>query len=310
MKVFSGRSNRPLAGEIAGHLGISLGDVTIRQFSDGEIWVKFEENIRGEDVFLIQSTHAPAENIIELILMIDAAVRASARRVTAVIPYYGYGRQDRKDQPRVPISARVMMDLIGSVGAGRVLTMDMHSPQIQGFTEIPFDHLYARQVIFERLRQYDLSEETTVILAPDVGGAAMAQSFAKNLGVGFALGDKRRTAPNRAKVVHLIGDLKDKHVIIIDDMIDTGGTIVDAGNAAKESGAARVTAFATHGLFSGNASENLMDSDVDRVIVSDTVYIPPERRFDKLEILSVATLFANAIRCIYEGESLSALFEF
>jgi len=310
MKIFSGRSNLPLAEEIVEHLDASLGKVRIRQFSDGELWIKFEENIRGEDVFLVQSTHAPAENILELILMIDAAVRASAQRVTAVIPYYGYGRQDRKDQPRVPISGRVMMDLISSVGAGRVLTMDMHSPQIQGFTNIPFDHLYARQVIFERLRKFKLAPETTVILAPDVGRAPMARSFARNLGVEFALGDKRRTAPNKAEVVHIIGDMKDKHVIIIDDMIDTGGTIVDAGNAAKKSGATTVTAFATHGLFSGNASERLIASDIDRVIVSNTVNLSPERRFEKLEILSVASLFASAIQCIHNGESISALFEF
>jgi len=310
MKIFSGRSNLPLAEEIVEHLDASLGKVRIRQFSDGELWIKFEENIRGEDVFLVQSTHAPAENILELILMIDAAVRASAQRVTAVIPYYGYGRQDRKDQPRVPISGRVMMDLISSVGAGRVLTMDMHSPQIQGFTNIPFDHLYARQVIFERLRKFKLAPETTVILAPDVGRAPMARSFARNLDVEFALGDKRRTAPNKAEVVHIIGDMKDKHVIIIDDMIDTGGTIVDAGNAAKKSGATTVTAFATHGLFSGNASERLIASDIDRVIVSNTVNLSPERRFEKLEILSVASLFASAIQCIHNGESISALFEF
>lgn len=310
MKIFSGRANVPLAEEIVSHLNVSLGKVSIRQFRDGEIWVKFEENIRGEDVFLIQSTHAPAENILELILMIDAAVRASAQRVTAVIPYYGYGRQDRKDQPRVPISGRVMMDLIGSVGAGRVVTMDMHSPQIQGFTNIPFDHLYARQIIFERLRQFGISPETTVILAPDVGGAAMGQAFAKHLGVGFALGDKRRPVPNEAKVVHLIGDLEDKHVIIIDDMIDTGGTMVDAGNAAKEKGAASVIGFATHGLFSGSAREKLEESQIDRVIVSNTIWIPPERRFENLEILSVAALFAKAIQCIHNGESISALFEF
>ena len=310
MKIFCGRSNPYLAKEIVTHLGVSLGSITIRQFNDGELWVKFEENIRGEDVFLIQSTHAPAENILELILMIDAAVRASAHRVTAVIPYYGYGRQDRKDQPRVPISGRVFMDLISSVGVGRVLTMDMHSSQIQGFTNIPFDHLYARRIIFERLRQFNLNPEITVILAPDVGGAPMGQSFASHLGVGFALGDKRRTAPNEAQVVHLIGDLKDKHVIIIDDMIDTAGTIVDAGNAARESGAVSVMALATHGLFSGNAPERLKKSNVDRVIVSNTVHHPPEKRFEKLEIFSVAELFAEAIQCIHNGESLSALFEF
>lgn len=310
MKVFSGRSNLPFAKAVTEHLGISLGKVAISEFSDGEIWVKYEENIRGQDVFIIQSTHPPAENIVELILMIDAAVRASAQRVTAVIPYYGYGRQDRKEQPRVPISARVMMDLVGSVGANRVLTMDLHSAQIQGFTNMPFDHLYARQIIFERLREFDLSLDGSVILAPDTGSAPMAQSFAKHLGVGFALVDKRRSAPNEAEIAHLIGEMAGKHVFIIDDMIDTGGTIVSAAAAAKEQGARTVHTVATHGLFSGDAPERIQQSQIDRVIVSDTVNIPQERRFDKLEIISVAALFAKGIQCIHDGESISALFEF
>lgn len=310
MKVFSGRSNLPFAGKVVKHLGVSLGQVKISEFSDGEIWVKYEENIRGQDVFIIQSTHPPAENIIELVLMIDAAVRASAQRVTAVIPYYGYGRQDRKEQPRVPISARVMMDLLGSVGANRVLTMDLHSAQIQGFTNMPFDHLYARQIIFERLRKFDLSLDNAVILAPDTGSAPMAQSFAKHLGVGFALVDKRRPAPNEAEVAHLIGEMGEKRVFIIDDMIDTGGTIVSAAAAAKLQGATSVQTVATHGLFTGGAPERIMASEIDHVIVSDTVDLPPERRFGKLEILSVAGLFAKGIQCIYDGESISALFEF
>lgn len=310
MKVFSGRSNLPFAEAVARHLGISLGRVRISQFSDGEIWVKYEENIRGQDVFIVQSTHPPAENILELVLMIDAAVRASAQRVTAVIPYYGYGRQDRKEQPRVPISARVMMDLVGSVGANRVLTMDLHSAQIQGFTNMPFDHLYARQIIFERLRQFDLSLDSSVILAPDTGSAPMAQSFAKHLGVGFALVDKRRPAPNEAEIAHLIGEMDQKQVFIIDDMIDTGGTIISAAAAAKEKGATKVQAVATHGIFSGDAPGRIMESEIDHVIVSDTVNLPEDRRFGKLEIISVAGLFAKAIQCIHNGESISALFEF
>lgn len=310
MKVFSGRSNVPFAEAVTKHLGISLGRVAISQFSDGEIWVKYEENIRSQDVFVIQSTHPPAENILELVLMIDAAVRASALRVTAVIPYYGYGRQDRKEQPRVPISARVMMDLVGSVGANRVLTMDLHSSQIQGFTNMPFDHLYARRIIFERLREYDLSQGGSVILAPDTGSAPMAQSFAKHLGVGFALVDKRRPAPNEAEIAHLIGDMDGKQVFIIDDMIDTGGTIVSAAAAAKEKGAKGVYAVATHGIFSGDAPQRIADSEIDHVIISDTVHLTPERRFDKLEIISVAGLFAKGIECIHNGESISALFEF
>ncbi len=310
MKIFSGRSNQPLAAEIAEKVGLPLGKVEIRQFSDGELWVKYTENIRGEDVFIIQSTNSPAENILELVLLIDAAVRASANRVTAVIPYYGYGRQDRKDQPRVPISARVMIDLISSVGVNRILTMDMHSSQIQGFTTLPFDHLYARQVLFDRLRQLDLHPDRTAILAPDVGSTPMAQSFAKHLGVGFALVEKRRTAPNRAEIMHLIGDLDGKQVIILDDMIDTGGTIVNAGNAALEKGAESVIAVATHGILSGEAPKIFSESEIEKVIVSNTVNLPDERKFDKLEVISVAGLFARALECIHNGESISALFKF
>lgn len=310
MKVFSGRSNLPFAQKVVEHLNIPLGDILIQSFSDGELWIKFQENIRGEDVFIIQSTNPPAENILELVLMIDAAVRASAMRVTAVIPYYGYGRQDRKDQPRVPISARAIMDMISSVGVGRILTMDLHSSQIQGFTSIPFDHLYARKVIFERLRQLNISGETTVILAPDTGSAPMSQAYSKHLGVGFALVDKRRTAPNKAEVVHLIGDLEGKQVIIIDDMIDTGGTLVNAANAAMKSGAISVMAFATHGILSGPAVKQLNSSPIEKIIVTNTLNILEDHRFDKLEVISVADLFATAIRCIHNGESISALFEF
>ncbi len=310
MKIFSGSSNRPLTREIVDHLGIDIGKVAISRFSDGEIRVKYEENIRGEDVFVVQSTNPPAENILELILMIDAAVRASADRVTAVIPYYGYGRQDRKDQPRVPISARVMMDMMNSVGVGRILTMDLHSSQIQGFTNTPFDHLYARQVIFERLRKMDVLSDKTVILSPDVGSAPMAQSFARHLGVGFALIDKRRTGHRRSEVANLIGDLKDKLVILIDDMIDTAGTVINAAKAAIENGAQSVMVFATHGIFSGEANEKLMNSYIDKVIVTNTLDIPEELKFEKLETISVAKLFSNAIQCIYNGESISALFEF
>ncbi|MDP6569321.1 MAG: ribose-phosphate pyrophosphokinase [Candidatus Marinimicrobia bacterium] len=310
MKIFSGRSNQPLAEEIAEQIGTPLGKVEIRQFSDGELWVQYAENIRGEDLFIIQSTNPPAENILELVLLIDAAVRASADRVTAVIPYYGYGRQDRKDQPRVPISARVMIDLMNSVGVNRILTMDLHSSQIQGFTALPFDHLYARQVLFDRLRQLDLQPDGTTILSPDVGSVPMAQSFAKHLGVGFALIDKRRTSPNKAEIMHLIGDLDGKQVIIMDDMIDTGGTIVNACREALENGAESVIAVATHGIFSGDASKKFSESGLEKVIVTNTINLPENRKFDKLEVISVAGLFARAIECTHNGESISALFEF
>ena len=221
LKIFSGRSNPALSKKIAKSLGCELGKISISTFSDGELWIKFEENIRGTDVFLIQSTNGPSENILELALMVDAAVRASADRVTVVIPYFGYGRQDRKDQPRVPISSRVMIDIFTAMGADRIITMDLHSTQIQGFAKIPFDHLYSRMVLLDAVKNEGLDPDHTVVLAPDIGSAKMSQAYAKRLGMHFALIDKRRYAPNQAEVSHLIGDLKDMDVLIIDDMIDT-----------------------------------------------------------------------------------------
>ena len=308
MKIFSGRSNKILAKQIAAKLDVKIGKSTFRQFADGELWVKYEENIRGQDVYIIQSTNPPAENILELVLMIDAAVRASADRVTAVIPYYGYARQDRKDQPRVPISARAIMDILASVGAKRVLAMDLHSAQIQGFTHLPFDHLYARKIILKYLKNMQPSLKDIVILAPDVGRAPMAQSYAKHLGVGFALIDKRRTEPNKAKVLHMIGNLESKNVIILDDMIDTAGSMINASETAMENGAKSVISVATHGLFSEDAINKIMTSSIEKVIVANTVQLPKEKQFKKLEIISVAPLFANAIKNIHSGESVSALF--
>ena len=308
MKIFSGRSNKILAKQIAAKLDVKIGKSTFRQFADGELWVKYEENIRGQDVYIIQSTNPPAENILELVLMIDAAVRASADRVTAVIPYYGYARQDRKDQPRVPISARAIMDILASVGAKRVLAMDLHSAQIQGFTHLPFDHLYARKIILKYLKNMQPSLKDIVILAPDVGRAPMAQSYAKHLGVGFALIDKRRTEPNKAKVLHMIGNLESKNVIILDDMIDTAGSMINASETAMENGANSVISVATHGLFSEDAINKIMISPIEKVIVANTVQLPKEKQFKKLEIISVAPLFANAIKNIHSGESVSALF--
>ena len=242
LKIFSGRSNPELAKKITDSMNCELGNISIRNFADDEIWVKFEENLRGQDVFLIQSTNGPAENIIELALLIDAAVRASAARVTAVIPYFGYGRQDRKDQPRVPISSRVMVDIFTAMGTDRILSMDLHSTQIQGFAKIPFDHLYSRMVLLDAIIKQSFSSEDTVVLAPDIGSAGMSQAYAKRLKMHFALIDKRRYAPNKAEVSHLIGELNDKNVLIIDDMIDTAGTTVNAANAVTEQGAKSVTA--------------------------------------------------------------------
>ena len=310
LKIFTGRSNPVLAQKIADSLGIELGILSIKTFSDGELWIKFEENIRGRDVFIIQPTNSPAENILELVLIIDAAVRASANTVTAVVPYFGYGRHDRKDNPRVPISSRVMVDLMTASGANRIISMDLHSTQIQGFATIPFDHLYSRMVLMDAINNLGLDPKKSTVLAPDVGSARMSQAYAKRLGMYFALIDKRRYAPNKAEVMHLIGDLKDKDVLIIDDMIDTAGTTVNAANAAKDNGAKSVTAVATHALLSGPAIERIKESAIKKLIVTDTVSIPENKKLDNMEIVSVAQVFGEAIRRVYEGESVSALFEF
>ena len=310
MKIFSGRSNPALSERIASSLGRELGAISIKTFSDGELWVKFEENIRGHDVFLIQSTNSPAENIIELALMADAAVRASAGRVTAVIPYFGYGRQDRKDQPRVPISSRVMIDIITAMGIDRIITMDLHSTQIQGFTKIPFDHLYSRMVLLDAIKKEGFDPVNSAVLAPDIGSAAISQAYAKRLGMHFALIDKRRYAPNQAAISHLIGELKDKDVLIIDDMIDTAGTTVNAAEAAMEQGAKSVTAIATHGVLSGPALDRLRESSIRKIIITDTIETKEKKVLDNMDIVTVADVFGSAINRIHNDESVSALFEF
>jgi len=309
LKIFSGRSNLTLAQGIVDVLGMDLGDVIIRTFADGELWVKYEENIRGQDVFIIQSTNEPADNLIELFLLLDAAVRASAQRVTAVIPYFGYGRQDRKDQPRVPISSRVMVDIITTTGADRIISMDLHSTQIQGFASIPFDHLYSRMVLMDTLRKLDFNPDNCTVLAPDVGSAAMGQSYARSLGVHFALIDKRRYAPNKAEVSHLIGDLERKDVLIIDDMIDTAGTTVSAAQAAMDKGAKSVTAAATHGVLSDPAIDRLKEAPIKELIITDTISVKKEKQLPNMKIVSVANVFAEAIKRIHNGESVSALFD-
>lgn len=310
LKIFSGRSNPALALKIADYLGIPLGSCTIRTFSDGELYIKFEENIREQDVYLVQSTNSPAENILELVLMVDAAIRASAYRVTVVIPYFGYGRQDRKDTPRVPVSSRVMVDMYTAMGATRIISMDMHSTQIQGFAKIPFDHLYARKVLQEEIQKLGLNPGKTVVLSPDIGSAQMSQSYAKRMGMHFALVDKRRFAPNQTEIMHVIGTLKDKNVLIIDDMIDTAGTIVNAASKAKDMGARDVYAVATHGVLSGPAVERLTESPIKQIIVTDTINIPEEKRFPKLTIATISGVFGEALGRINSGESVSQLFEF
>ncbi len=310
LKIFSGRSNPALASKISGTLGQDLGEISIRTFSDGEIWVKYEENIRGCDVFIIQSTNGPSENIMELALMVDAAVRASADTVTVVIPYFGYGRQDRKDQPRVPISSRVIVDILTIMGTDRIITLDLHSTQIQGFAKIPFDNLYSRTVLYSAIKDENFNSEHSVVLAPDIGSVKMSQSYAKTLGMHFALIDKRRFAPNQAQINHLVGDLNGLDVLIIDDMIDTAGTTVNAADAAIEKGARSVTAVATHGVLSGPAIKRLEESKIKKIIITDTILFSKEKQIEKIKIVSVADIFGEAISRVHDGESVSALFEF
>lgn len=308
-RVFSGRANPNLTREINEILGLTPGKISISNFSDGEIWLRFEENIRGVDVFIVQPTNPPAENILELLLIIDAARRASAKRITAVIPYYGYARQDRKDQPRVPISSRLIMDEIVNAGANRIVAMDLHSPQIQGFVNVPFDHLYAKPIFIEPLKKL-IDGKNFCIVVPDVGGIKFARSYAQILGLPLTIIDKRRPRPNKAEVMNVIGDIDLEHVLLIDDMIDTGGTIAQAAEVIKSRDVKTITVVATHGLFSGDCIRRLSDAPVDKVIVTNSISIPEERTFPKLEVLSAAPMLAEAIKRIHYEESISSLFDF
>lgn len=305
--LLAGTANRPLAEEMARDLGQPLCALTIRRFADGEIFVKIDENVRGRDVFIIQPTNPPAENMVELLLLIDAARRASAARVTAVVPYFGYARQDRKDQPRVAISAKLMANLITTAGADRVLGMDFHQHQLQGFFDIPVDHLYAAPVFVNHFRQKELHDP--VVVAPDVGSAKMARGFAKRLNASLAIIDKRRPSANVAEVVNVVGEVDDKDCLVPDDMIDTAGTMTEAAAALKRLGARRVFGFATHALLSGPAVERLRASTIDEVTVTNTIRIPPERHVEKLKVLSIAGLMAKAIGYEHSNQSVSSLFD-
>ncbi|MCR9141081.1 MAG: ribose-phosphate pyrophosphokinase [bacterium] len=305
--IFSGEANRPLAQEICDYLDVRLGDAQIKTFSDGEISVKLNENVRGRDVFIIQPISSPAnDNLMQLILMMDAARRASAARMTVVMPYYGYGRQDRKSEPRVPISARVMADLLESMGPNRLLCMDLHADQIQGFFHIPVDHLYAAPVFVEYIKDKKLSD--LVVVSPDSGGVERARFLARQIGAGLAIIDKRRPQANVSEVMHVIGEVEGKTCILYDDMIDTAGTITKAATALKNNGATSVMACATHGVLSGPAIERLQESNIDEIILSNTIDLPAEKRIDKIKSLSVAKLYGEAIRRIHNEESVSSLF--
>lgn len=308
MKVFSGSSNPQLARRIAGYLNIELGRCVLDRFADGEIHFYIDENVRGEDVFVIQSGCADANfHLMELFLMLDAFKRASAGRITAVIPYFAYARQDWKDRPRVPISARLIADLLETAGANRVLTMDLHSPQIQGFFSIPVDNLMAAPVIANHIRTLNL--ENLTIVSPDAGGVGRARVFAKRLDARLAIIDKRRPAPNVAQVLHVIGDVKDQDVIMFDDMVDTAGTLTLGVEALKREGARRIFAACTHPVLSGEAVERIERSGLEKVFVTDTIPLKEKAsRSDRFQMLSVAELFGEAIRRINEGSSVSSLF--
>lgn len=309
IKVFCGNSNPGLAAEICKCLDVPLGMAKVKTFSDGEIMVEIGENVRGRDVYVVQSTCSPTNNnLMELLIMMDALKRASAEKITAVIPYYGYARQDRKVAPRTPITSKLVADLITTAGADRVVTVDLHAGQIQGFFNIPVDNLYAAPVILSHLKTR-FPHDHVVMVSPDAGGTERARAFAKRLGCTLAVIDKRRTAPNVAEVMHLIGDVRDKIAIILDDMIDTAGTLTQAARALKDHGAKSIYACATHAVLSGPAIDRINESVIEEVVITNTV--PPgekNERTSKIKVLSVAELLAEAIRRIHEDESVSSLF--
>ena len=305
--LFSGNANRALSQEIADHLGVPLGEAEVSRFADGEILVQIFENVRGADVFVIQPTCRPVnENLMELLVIIDALKRASAWRITAVMPYYGYGRQDRKVQPRVPITAKLVADLLTAAGVHRVVTMDLHAGQIQGFFTTPVDHLYAAPVLLQYFQERMLGE--AVVVSPDAGGVERARAFAKRLDTSLAFIDKRRTGPNEARVMHIIGDVEGRDVIIVDDMIDTGGTLTQAVPALLEKGAKRIFASCTHPVLSGAAVERIEESALEEVVVTNTIPLSEGRHSKKLSVLSVAPLLGEAISRIHKDESVSRLF--
>ncbi len=307
LKLLTGNANRPLAEEIARDLRLPLAEAEVSRFSDGEVFVQINENVRGADAFVIQPTCPPVnDNLMELLVMIDALKRASARRITAVLPYYGYARQDRKVQPRVPISAKLVADLITAAGCHRVLALDLHAGQIQGFFNIPVDHLFAAPVMIDYLGKKDLSDP--VVVAPDAGGVERARAMAKRIRAGLAIIDKRREGANVSVFMHLIGEVKGKDVVIIDDMIDTGGTLLQAVEALQREGARRILACGVHPVLSGPAIARIDGSPLEEVMVTNSIPIGPEKRSKKISVLTVAPLLAEAIRRIHDEESVSTLF--
>jgi ribose-phosphate pyrophosphokinase len=307
LKIFSGNANKPLAQQICDNLNIPLGEINLSVFSDGELYCQILENVRGRDVFIIQPTCSPVNsNLMELLVMIDAFKRSSASRITSVIPYYGYGRQDRKDKPRVPISSKLVADLLTAAGTDRILTMDLHAGQIQGFFDIPVDHLYAAPVLIEYLKEQNIPDLTLV--SPDAGGVERTRAFARRLNAALAIVDKRRTKPNEAEVLHVIGKVNGRNIIIIDDMIDTAGTLVNTAKALKKKKAKRIIACATHGVLSGPAIRRLEESPVEQIILTNTIPLNGAKQLPNMTVLSVAELLGKAIQSIHEETSVSNLF--
>ncbi len=306
--IFSGNANRPLAKDICASLGAPLGNAVVKRFSDGEIWVEIQENVRGKDVFVVQSTSYPAnENLMELLIMVDALKRASAERITAVIPYYGYARQDRKVAPRTPISSKLVADLIAAAGVHRVVSVDLHAGQIQGFFNIPFDHLFTMPIFLEYIRTH--LRDDLVIVTPDAGGTERARAYAKRLECTLAMIDKRRSRPNESEVMNVIGEVNGKNAIIVDDMVDTAGTLTLAAKALQERGAKKIYACITHGVLSGKALERIENSVLEQLVISDTIHQPEAvLQHPRIKILSMAKLLGEAIFRINHNDSVSSLF--
>jgi len=309
MKLLTGGSNPELSQKVAGYLGVPITPMDVKRFSDGEIFIEIKESVRGNDVYIIQSTCPPVnENLLELLIILDTCKRASAKSVNVIVPYFGYARQDRKVNPRTPITARLVADLLGTAGATRVMSIDLHSGQIQGFFNMPFDNIYASPVLLNKLQTVFQGEKVTVV-SPDAGGVDRARGFARKLNCGFAIIDKRRSAPNESKVMHLIGDVKGSIALIVDDMIDTAGTLCTTAEAVKNNGATKVVAAATHGVLSGPAISRIYESVIEEVYVTDTIPQKEEvKSCSKIKVLSVASLLGEAIRRIHLRESVSSLF--
>jgi ribose-phosphate pyrophosphokinase len=308
LRIFTGTAHPALGEAIASYLGMPIGRAHLARFSDGEVWFQIHDNVRGADVFVVQPTCAPVnENLVELLLMLDAFKRASAARLTAVLPYYGYGRQDRKDKPRVPISAKLVADLLSTAGTDRVLTVDLHAAQIQGFFDVPVDHLFAAPVIIEHVQRLNLPELT--VISPDAGGVERARAYAKRLDAALAIVDKRRDQPNVAEVHNVIGEVEGRTALIVDDIVDTAGTLTKVAEAIKEAGAREVVASCTHPVLSGHAIERIEKSPLSKLIVTDSLPLSPEKRAcGKIVELSIAELLARAIKNIHEETSVTSLF--